>query len=117
LTQISAACTNGVFSPDGRLVASSIGSAVCIWSAETGRIILWFVFLDRDQWIVIDAEGHSRQSSTMYTELIYIVDADDAQQVLTPEEFTSRYGWTNDPEKVHLVEPADTVEDALYGVN
>jgi hypothetical protein len=35
-------------------------------------------------------------------EFVYVVQTDTGQETLTPEEFSNRYGWKNDPEKVRL---------------
>ena len=35
--------------------------------------------------------------------MVHIVQTDQGQETLTPEEFAKKYGWKNDPERVRLV--------------
>jgi len=59
---------------------------------------------------VVTLYGHWRGSDGAERHLQYAVLTESGEQLtLTPAEFTARYGWKNDPEKVRLV-PAATGE-------
>jgi hypothetical protein len=34
--------------------------------------------------------------------LAYVVQTDQGQETLSPQEFAKKYGWKNDPERVRL---------------
>jgi WD40 repeat protein len=52
---------------------------------------------------VVSPQGHWRGSPNLEKEFVYVVLCDDGRQLtLTPEEFATKYGWKNDPEKAAL---------------
>jgi hypothetical protein len=60
------------------------------------------VDFDRDRWLAISPDGHFRSSPGVEDELVYIIQTDDGrQETLRPAEFAERFGWKNDPDKVH----------------
>jgi WD40 repeat protein len=89
-------------SPDGRLVASRSTGFVQVWDVETGRPRGTLVPLG-SQWLVIGADGHYRGSPRVERELVYVVQTDQGQETLSPEEFSKKYGWKNDPDRGRLL--------------
>jgi len=59
----------------------------------------------RAQW-KLPAQLPSLVSVAERENLVYIVQTDDGQYTLTPDEFAQRFGWKNDPSKVTLT-PAE----------
>ena len=51
---------------------------------------------------VVSPEGHFRGSPDVEAKFVYVVQTEQAQETLTPEEFAKRYGWKNDPSLVRL---------------
>ena len=45
----------------------------------------------------LGTEGHYCGTSRVEPELLYVVQTDDGQETLTPEEFRKKYGWKNHP--------------------
>jgi WD40 repeat protein len=99
----------GRFSPDGLLLASLDDPAgVRLWETTTGRP-RGTLFLPRPgakQWVAISAEGHYRaespQSQWFDRDFVYVVWTEQGQDLLTPEEFATKYR-KNDPDAVHLL--------------
>jgi WD40 repeat protein len=94
----------GVLSPDRRLLASLGGSATWIWDVETSRCRGTLLQLLNDRYLVISPDGHYTGSPRAERELVYVVETDQGQETLTPEEFAQRYGWKSDPARVRLLE-------------
>ncbi len=59
--------------------------------------------------VAISSEGHFRGSAEIEKQLVYVVQTDDGQETLPPEEFAEKYGWRNNPDTVHLDMKANDV--------
>jgi WD40 repeat protein/serine/threonine protein kinase len=81
----------GTLSPDRKTLAAFGWPTVRLWSAETARPGRTLLLIDRDQWLSIEAGGTYRATPAVVRELVYIVQTDRGQEMLTPEEFTRRY--------------------------
>ena len=94
---------NSFISPDRKSVASiTDGATVEFWDSATGRrLATWLPFAD-DQELAVSPEGHYYGSPRVERLLVYVVQTDEGQQTLTPEEFAAKYGWKNDPQRVKL---------------
>jgi WD40 repeat protein len=92
----------GEVSPDGRLVAWRGQSAIRLRETETGQVVSTLLSLRDSQYAAISPEGHFSGSPGVEKELVYVVQTDEGQFTLTPDEFAEKYGWKNDPEKVRL---------------
>jgi serine/threonine protein kinase/dipeptidyl aminopeptidase/acylaminoacyl peptidase len=102
------------FCPDGKYVGyprkagGTVGGSrpvvpfARIWETETGRPQGTIVLLGDDAWLTLAADGHYVCSPGVQQQLIYVVQTDQGQETLTPDEFSEKYGWKNDPEKVTL---------------
>jgi WD40 repeat protein len=89
-----------VLSPDARIIATRGQSSVRLRSLESDQTEQTLLSLRDQQYAVISPDGHWRGSAKAASEFIYVVQTDQGQETLTPEEFSKRYGWKNDPEKV-----------------
>jgi serine/threonine protein kinase/WD40 repeat protein len=70
-----------------------------IWDTRSGEAIST-MFLGDDQWLVVSPEGHYASSEGIAEELAYVVEEDDGDWLtLSPEEFSRRYDWRNNPSK------------------
>ena len=98
------------FSPDSRLVAGSIGRNVLpIWATHSGRIhamLLTYKDKDRPIHVATNPGGHYAWLNEGEDPMRYVVLTDAGQETLTPEEFSKRFGWQNDPGKVALTPAA-----------
>ena len=46
--------------------------------------------------------GHYHGTPRIEREIVYVVQTDRGQETLTPDGFTAKYGWKNDPERVRM---------------
>ncbi len=72
------------------------------WNGQTGDPIAAMVLLPDDQHLLVSADGHYQATEDIEQDLVYVVQTDEGQETLTPQEFSERYGWKNDPQKVRL---------------
>jgi WD40 repeat protein len=93
----------GALSHDLRLLAFPFPNALRIWETATGRPHGTLVFLRNDRSTVISADGHFN-NPPLERDLVYVVQTDQGQETLSPEEFAQKYGWKNDPECVRLTD-------------
>jgi WD40 repeat protein len=92
----------GAISRDGRLVAARGHSAVRIRQIDDGRLLRTLMSLRDQQYAAVSPEGHFRGSPDVEKEFVYVVQTDNGQETLTPEEFSKRFGWKNDSSRVEL---------------
>jgi WD40 repeat protein len=90
-------------SGDGRLAFLGGAAYIRTLSLADGRSLLTLLCLRDGQFALISPEGHFRGTPGVEKELVYVVQTDAGPETLTPDEFAQRYGWKNDPEKVHPV--------------
>jgi hypothetical protein len=77
---------------------------VWVFDVQSGQCVRVLAELPEDHWIGLSPEGHYVRSPGAEKELVYVVETDAGQETLTPDEFSNRYGWKNDPENVRLVD-------------
>jgi WD40 repeat protein len=88
------------WSPDGKLLATLSAQGVRLWDADGKRLHATIAAMPNRGYTVISPEGHYRGSPRVERELVYVVQTDQGQETLSPEEFEKKYGWKNDPEQV-----------------
>jgi WD40 repeat protein len=87
--------------PDGKTLASAnFGHTWRLWDPESGQLRRLVLALDNLPALALSPDGHYRGAGDVNEELVYIVQTEDGQETLTPEEFASKYGWKNDPMRV-----------------
>jgi WD40 repeat protein/serine/threonine protein kinase len=89
------------WSPDGAYLAYlaylAADRSVPVVEAATGRVVTTLLHFTHDRTMAIAPSGHFHCSPRFESELVYIVETDDGQETLSPQEFADRYGWRNDP--------------------
>jgi hypothetical protein len=73
-----------------------------LWDVATQSRRGTLVHLSGDQWLAVSGDGHYRGSPEIERELVYIVETDQGQEMLSPEAFAAKYGWKEDPDRVKL---------------
>ena len=93
-------------SPQSQFVAGSIGIHVLpVWETKTGGVhtmLLTFGCKDRPLHFAMDPAGNYAWLSEGQDEMVIVVATDHGQQLLTPDQFSQRYGWQNDREKLRV---------------
>jgi WD40 repeat protein len=94
-------------SPNSRFATRSIGiNALPIWETASGRVqatLLTYQCKDRPIHFTMDSSGNYAWLTEDTDEMVFVVGTDQGQETLTPDEFSRRYGWKNDPTKMRLV--------------
>ncbi|NUQ64799.1 MAG: protein kinase [Pirellulales bacterium] len=88
------------FSRDGRIVASRGPGIIRLRQTESGQLMRTILCMRDKQYAAISPDGHFRGSPDVEKELVYVVQTDQGQETLSPEEFSKKYGWKNDPGKL-----------------
>jgi WD40 repeat protein len=88
-------------SVDSRQIVAPCGT-IRILDSETGELQGAFVPLRNEQAVAISPDGHWRGTEGADNEIVYVVETEAGQEVLSPKEFEKRYDWTNDPKRVRL---------------
>jgi hypothetical protein len=94
--------TGNFLSPDGKRVARTEAAAIHLFEVESGKPIGVITSLTKPLILAIGADGHYRGSEGIEAEIVYVVRTEQAQEMLTPEEFARKYGWKNDPARVRF---------------
>jgi WD40 repeat protein len=93
----------GAWSPDGLALATwAPDGTIRLWNAASGQPRALLLGLDNQQGVAISPDGHYRGTPQIERRLVYIVQTEQGQETLTPEEFAKKYGWRNDPARVRL---------------
>jgi WD40 repeat protein len=106
------------FSADGKLVlGNEDGRRLHVWETDTGRLH-GILFLG-EQWngLTITPEGHYNGNEKVDRGIVAVVQRDDGtQELLDPDDFEQKYGFKNEPDKVHLLQPLPPPEYPLPGM-
>lgn len=92
-------------SDGGTLAIVPQASTVRLWDMNERKRRGALVMLRGGEGVSFSADGHYRGKQGVDDELVYVVQTDDGQEMLTPDEFAARYSWKNDPERVRLHVP------------
>ncbi|HTU19425.1 MAG TPA: WD40 repeat domain-containing serine/threonine-protein kinase, partial [Gemmataceae bacterium] len=94
------------FSRDGKLVAGMSGERLHVWETDTGRLRGILLPHPSANGLTITADGHYTGNEQVERGIVMVVQKNDGtQEVLEPADFEQKYGWKNDPNKVHLLQP------------
>lgn len=91
------------WSPESQVLA--VGrkhNLIEFWDAAGGMLKGSLVITGPFQALALSPEGHYRDTKVIEQLFVYVVETDHGQDMLTPAEFTHKYGWKNDPERVCL---------------
>lgn len=72
------------------------------WDTENGRTRATLVFLRGEQSAFVSGAGHFRSIPRNLTELVYVVQTENGQQLYDAAEFSNKFRWNNAPESVRL---------------
>jgi WD40 repeat protein len=94
---------SAAWSPDGTALASAdeMGT-VRLWDPATGRPRANLLTMPSGDSLAVNQEGHYRGSVRKEEEIVYIVQTEQGQEMVSPREFRKKYGWKNDPDQVRL---------------
>ncbi|MBL7218975.1 MAG: protein kinase [Phycisphaerae bacterium] len=90
------------FSIDGSMLATHCDRMLRIWDVAEGLPMRTYMPLPATGCMAISADGHYAVSEgvDVEKELLYVVVTGAGQEMLTPSQFATKYGWKNDPAKV-----------------
>jgi len=76
---------------------------VILWNAATGKLNATLLPLSDERGLAVSGAGHFRGTphAGVQREVVYVLQTDQGQEMLTVEEFEKRFGWKNDPDRVH----------------
>ncbi len=89
---------------DSKTRAAAGGSGVSFYDAANGARKGVYYHMPKSQGLIIAASGHYSGTTGIETKLLYQAVTVSRQCTLSPEEFTTRFGWKNDPAKVKIIE-------------
>jgi hypothetical protein len=95
----------GWLSNDRKVLASLGANAVQFWEFETGRPLGTLALLYDGQVLIVSRDGHWRGVPQIDPELEYIIETDQGNKTLAPEDFEKEYGWRNDPRQATIAIP------------
>ncbi len=102
-----------MISPDGKLMVGGEMHTHVYYSGKDGALLGKVHILKADhqapniKYMLISPEGHWHSPTPNTNGLfVYVVQTEQGQETLTAQEFAEKYGWRNDPEKAHIIEPA-----------
>jgi serine/threonine protein kinase/WD40 repeat protein len=67
------------------------------WNTATGQPLGTLVILTGGKHLFISPEGHYSGSAGIEKELVYVAQTAEGQEMLSPAEFSKRFGWKNNP--------------------
>ena len=90
---------------DGKLVAGLNGERLFVWETDTGRQRGILVLGRRNNALTVAPDGHYTGNENTESGIAMVVEKEDGtQELLEPAEFKRKYGFKNDPNKVHLLQ-------------
>jgi WD40 repeat protein/serine/threonine protein kinase len=91
------------WSQDSRVLATGgADGAVCLWDVHRGDPVCFVLPGPDGKGLAVSPDGHYSTKSDLEQGLVYVVQSDRGQEILTPAEFAASYGWKNDPAHVRL---------------
>jgi WD40 repeat protein len=83
------------------LVAGNNDRTVRFWDAANGQL-RGVLLAEHDALVMISADGNWRADSDKRPDLLAIVQTPTGQLTLPPDQFASRFGWKNNPNRIKL---------------
>jgi WD40 repeat protein/tRNA A-37 threonylcarbamoyl transferase component Bud32 len=94
------------FSKDGKLLLGLAGGRLHVWEANTGRLQGIAVLGERNNGLRIGSDGRYTGNDQVERSIVMVVQKDDGtQELLEPVDFEQKYGFKNQPDKFHLLQP------------
>jgi WD40 repeat protein len=97
---------NSHWHPDSRRLIGNSGGVVRAYDAASRRRLGTLLpGLPDRHWLCVGPTGHCRGSKGVAEHIVYVAQLDDGSNItLSPQEFTQRFGWKNNPEKATLLD-------------
>jgi hypothetical protein len=89
-------------SPACGFVALAGPNLIRLHRLDDGQLVRTLLPLGGGHWAVVSPDGHYYGSPGVEKEFVYVVQTENGQETLTPEEFSKKYGWKNDAKTLSL---------------
>jgi eukaryotic-like serine/threonine-protein kinase len=97
------------WAPDNRVLATNGEEGkVRLWKIDGGQALGILLPGPTGQGLAVSPDGHYYSPSREEPDVVYVVQTEHGQKVLTREEFFRDHGWKNDPAQVHLWRTSET---------
>jgi WD40 repeat protein len=97
----------GAFSPNGKTLAiAGPGGVLRFWDIareQSAGVLLTAHFKKAALHLAVAANGYYQGSPGIDKAIVHVVETAKGQETLSPEEFSNRFGWKNDPEKANAL--------------
>jgi WD40 repeat protein len=90
------------FLPQGGVIAARGASLIHLHEEDKGRLLATLLLLRNGQTTLLAPDGQFSGTPGARDEFVYVVATENGQETFTPDEFSRRFGWTNDPANVRL---------------
>jgi hypothetical protein len=98
LREIPCYFSRGALSPACGFVALAGPNLIRLHRLDDGQLVRTLLPLGGGHWAVVSPDG----SPGVEKEFVYVVQTENGQETLTPEEFSKKYGWKNDAKTLSL---------------
>ena len=110
-------CIQIAFSPDGKWTFGQAGERLHVWETDTGRLSGILMLGEKNNGLTLASDGHYTGNDQVERGIVVVVQKDDGtQELLEPSDFEQKYGWKNEPDKVHLLQPLPSPPSPLPGM-
>jgi len=110
--------TSLAWSCDGKyLVCGGLAGTASVWDVKNNYqpyVILLPLRGSFGPGMAINPEGDYRGPPGIEEHLVYVVQTDSGQELLTPKKYANRYGWINEPWQVGLHTPGLEEVQRMY---
>jgi WD40 repeat protein len=89
---------------DSKTIAAASGSGVYFYNGSNGALKGSYFPMPENQGVLISSIGHYSGTVGVEKHLVCQALTASGQLTLSLEEFTTRFGWKNDPSKIKLIE-------------
>jgi hypothetical protein len=84
------------------MASADDGHQIRLWNVASRQCRIVLLPLKDQRAAAISTDGHYRGTPGADERLLYLVLNSAGHELFTPEQFSRRYRWKNDPERVRL---------------